>query len=39
MIGETPAYFFVHFWGKGAASDLARGFRAALDAQARAGTE
>jgi hypothetical protein len=39
MIGETPAYFFVHFWGKGSAADLARGFRAALDAQARAGTE
>jgi hypothetical protein len=37
MIGETPAYFFVHFWGKGSAADLARGFRAALDAQTRAG--
>lgn len=35
MIGEDPAYFFVHFWGKGPAADLARGFRAALDAQAQ----
>lgn len=36
MIGEEPAYFFVHFWGKGPAADLARGFRSALDAQAAA---
>lgn len=36
MIGGAPAYYFVHFWGKGAASDLARGFRAVLDAQAAA---
>lgn len=36
MIGETPAYYFVHFWGKGPAENLARGFRAALDAQATA---
>jgi hypothetical protein len=33
MVGETPAYYFTHFWAKGAAADLARGFRAALDAQ------
>jgi hypothetical protein len=33
MVGETPAYYFVHFWGKGPARDLALGLRAALDAQ------
>ncbi len=36
MIGEEPAYFFTHFWGKGLAADLARGFRSALDAQREA---
>lgn len=34
MMGENPNYYFTHFWGKGEAADLARGFRAALDAQA-----
>lgn len=34
MMDGTPTYFFTHFWGKGRAADLARGFRAALDAQA-----
>lgn len=33
MIGEEPAYYFVHFWGKGPAGELARGFRMVLDAQ------
>lgn len=33
MVGEKPAYYFTHFWGKGAASELAKGFRSALDAQ------
>ena len=33
MMGEIPAYFFAHFWSKGAAAELARGFRAVLDAQ------
>ena len=33
MMEETPNYYFTHFWGKGKAADLARGFRAALDAQ------
>ncbi len=37
MIGETPVLYFTHFWGKGPAADLARGFRAVLDAQAAAG--
>ena len=34
MIGTEPVFYFTHFWGKGKAADLARGFRAALDAQA-----
>ena len=34
MIGDEPAFYFTHFWGKGKAADLARGFRAALDARA-----
>lgn len=34
MIGTQPEFYFTHFWGKGKAADLARGFRAALDAQA-----
>src|SRR5262249_29763375 len=33
MIGEQPAYYFTHFWGKGPAGELARGVKAALDAQ------
>jgi Domain of Unknown Function (DUF1259) len=33
MIGEQPAYFFTHFWGKGSAAELGRGIRSALDAQ------
>lgn len=36
MIGEQPAYYFTHFWGKGPAAELARGFKAALEAQAGA---
>jgi hypothetical protein len=33
MIGEQPAFYFTHFWGKGAAQELARGVKAALQAQ------
>jgi hypothetical protein len=33
MIGEQPAYYFTHFWGKGPALELAQGLRSALDAQ------
>jgi hypothetical protein len=36
MIGEQPAFYFTHFWGKGKAEDLATGLRAALDAQKEA---
>lgn len=34
MVGEAPAYYFTHFWGTGPLEDLARGVKAALDAQA-----
>ena len=34
MIGETPPLYFTHFWAKGSAAGLARGFRSVLDAQA-----
>lgn len=37
MIGEQPVFYFTHFWGKGKATDLARGLRSALDAQREAG--
>jgi len=33
MVGEQPAFYFVHFWAKGPARDLAKGLRSALDAQ------
>ena len=33
MIGEQPAFYFTHFWGKGPAQDLARGLKSALEAQ------
>jgi hypothetical protein len=33
MVGEQPAFYFTHFWGKGPAVKLARGVRSALDAQ------
>ena len=33
MIGEQPAFYFTHFWGKAPAKDLAQGLRSALDAQ------
>ena len=33
MIGETPAFYFTHFWGKGPAQRLARGVKSALDSQ------
>src|SRR6266545_2384214 len=33
MVGEQPAFFFTHFWGKGPAAELANGLKSALDAQ------
>ena len=36
MVGEQPAFYFTHFWGKGKAADLAGSLRAA-DVQDKAG--
>jgi hypothetical protein len=36
MLDEDPRLFFLHYWGKGEAAGLARGVRAALDAQSAA---
>lgn len=33
MIGETPPYYFLHYWGKGDPRELAKGIKAALDTQ------
>ena len=33
MIGESPAYYFLHYWGNGDPNELARGIRKALDIQ------
>jgi hypothetical protein len=39
MIGEEPALYFVHFWGKGPATELAQAFRAALQKQREVGAK
>jgi hypothetical protein len=36
MIGEQPAFYFTHFWGKDRINTLANGIKAALDAQKQA---
>jgi len=33
MIGENPRVIFLHFWGVGSTSDLAKGLKSALDTQ------
>jgi hypothetical protein len=33
MTGETPSYYFLHYWGKGKPEDLAKAIRAALETQ------
>lgn len=33
MVDEQPGFYFTHYWGKGPATELARGFRSVLDAQ------
>jgi hypothetical protein len=33
MIGEEPAFYFTHFWGKGPTEELAKGIKLALDVQ------
>lgn len=35
MNGEQPAFYFVHFWGKGPAADLATGLHSVMAAQDR----
>ncbi len=35
MIGEEPQLIFLHFWGKGPATTLARALKAAMDTQKR----
>ncbi|MCK9394112.1 MAG: DUF1259 domain-containing protein [Methylobacter sp.] len=35
MVNETPKIVFLHYWGAGSVSDLAKGFKAALDTQAK----
>ena len=37
MVGEQPAFYFTHFWGKGPVRRLAEGVKSALDAQRGAG--
>lgn len=37
MVGGSPVYYFVHFWGLGEATELAQGIRRALDAQEAVG--
>jgi hypothetical protein len=37
MVGEQPAFYFTHFWGKGPAEKLAEGIKSALDTQKEAG--
>ena len=32
MIGDEPAFYFAHFWGKGPAKELVQGIKAALEA-------
>lgn len=35
MVGESPRIVFLHYWGEGHASDLAKAFKAALDTQTK----
>jgi hypothetical protein len=39
MIGEQPAFYFTHFWGKGPTRELAGALRDALAIQKQAGEE
>lgn len=38
MVGEQPAFYFTHFWGKGPAEKLAKGVKTALDEQTKVGS-
>ena len=35
MINETPRYVFLHYWGIGATTDLAKALKTALDTQSK----
>jgi hypothetical protein len=35
MVNETPKIVFLHYWGTGSVSDLAKGIKTALDTQAK----
>lgn len=37
MVGETPPYYFLHYWGNGDPEVLARGVRSALNIQKKSG--
>jgi hypothetical protein len=37
MIGETPRYVFLHYWGVGPVEALAKGVKAAVDTQSMDG--
>jgi hypothetical protein len=39
MVGEQPAFFFTHFWGKGSTQELAHALKSALDAQKKVSTQ
>src|SRR6266849_4513525 len=39
MIGEQPAFYFLHFWGKGSTKELAKGVKSALEAQTEVAKE
>ena len=36
MLGDEPAFYFTHYWGKGPVEQLAQGLRNALEAQRQA---
>ena len=36
MVGEEPAFYFLHYWGKGPTQELAQGVKSALDSQKKA---
>jgi hypothetical protein len=39
MVGEEPAFYFLHYWGKGPTQELAHGVKSALDAQKKVTTQ
>ena len=39
MVGEQPAFYFTHFWGKGKPLTLAQALKTALDAQKAVGNK